>query len=131
MTDTKYMLASAKEHEEKLKGCIKSELEDLSALVNEDRPMDWLMNVTFRIQKNIAELHRIRGEQKIALIAIEESENAERKVKMQTYKIIRFYKDIAKSGQVVATGLTLEEAQDHCNDPDTRGEDWFDGYEKE
>ena len=50
---------------------------------------------------------------------------------MATYKIIRFHKDIAKSGQVVATGLTLEEAQDHCNDPATSGEDWFDGYEEE
>lgn len=53
------------------------------------------------------------------------------------YKIIRHYFD----GENVETlrGLTLEQAQDHCKDPETSsstakfGEPgkWFDGYEKE
>lgn len=47
-----------------------------------------------------------------------------------TYMIIRFYRDDRPS-EVVRTGLTLVEAQAHCRRPDTRGEDWFDGYERE
>lgn len=60
------------------------------------------------------------------------------------YKIIRFY----KSGErrTIQTGLTLEEAQEHCSDPETSSRtaksaaarqrteekgDWFDGYEEE
>jgi hypothetical protein len=64
-----------------------------------------------------------------------------------TYKIVRFYRDnddLNKS--VVARGLTLEQAQDHCNDPETSSTTctsakgmartaahgaWFDGYEQE
>ena len=62
----------------------------------------------------------------------------------ESYKIVRGY---FKGGRrVVKTGLTLEEAQKHCNDPETssstcrksanvkrtqqRGP-WFDGYERE
>lgn len=61
-----------------------------------------------------------------------------------TYRIIRFYMN---SGNVVLkTNLTLDEAQDHCSDPETssstctnyRGTKrtecmgpWFDGYEQE
>jgi hypothetical protein len=46
------------------------------------------------------------------------------------YKIVRFYKDRpANQGEVIIKeGLTLEEAQAHCNDPTTEGDDWFDGY---
>lgn len=29
---------------------------------------------------------------------------------------------------VVETGLTLEEAQEHCRRNDTRGDNWFHGY---
>ncbi len=48
-----------------------------------------------------------------------------------TYKIIRLkaysYEDI----EVIRTGLTLEEAQEHCKRDDTYGPGWFDGYEEE
>lgn len=30
---------------------------------------------------------------------------------------------------IVATGLTLDEAREHCQREDTRGDGWFDGYE--
>jgi hypothetical protein len=32
---------------------------------------------------------------------------------------------------VIKTKLTLEDAQEHCNNPRTKGKDWFDGYEQE
>lgn len=55
------------------------------------------------------------------------------------YKIVRHYfdEDHPDNRMVVKTGLTLEEAQDHCQDPATRVEDahghtvWFDGYTEE
>jgi hypothetical protein len=63
---------------------------------------------------------------------------------METYKIVRGYMQGGK--RTLATGLTLEEAQAHCRNPETssrtctkasnrrrtehRGP-WFDGYEKE
>jgi len=54
---------------------------------------------------------------------------------MDTYKIVRFYapgtgkKDHTVRGK---TGLTLAQAQAHCNDPKTRKAGvWFDGYTKE
>jgi hypothetical protein len=46
-----------------------------------------------------------------------------------TYKIVRFHKD--KDQEIIETGLTLAEAKEHCNDPDTEGDDWFDGFTKE
>ena len=46
-----------------------------------------------------------------------------------TYMIIRFH--YKKANRVIKRGLTLEQAQAHCNDPATEGEGWFDGYEKE
>lgn len=55
--------------------------------------------------------------------------------KKKTYKIIRFYEDINKPNICIKRGLTLEEAQAHCNDPKTSsncelpdGLNWFDGY---
>ena len=60
---------------------------------------------------------------------------------MATYQIIRFFK--GKDNRVIDTGLTLEEAQEHCNDPETSSSTatsdeaeylterygaWFDGY---
>ena len=49
--------------------------------------------------------------------------------KMKTYKIIRFRKDLEP--KVLKRGVTLAEAQKHCNDPATEGKTWFDGYSKE
>ena len=51
----------------------------------------------------------------------------------ESYKIVRFCFDENSPDhrRVIRTGLTLEEAQDHCNDPDTHGDGWFDGYEEE
>ena len=44
-----------------------------------------------------------------------------------TYEIVRFSR--GEHGQrVMRTGLTLEEARTHCQDPKTRGEHWFDGF---
>jgi hypothetical protein len=48
---------------------------------------------------------------------------------MNTYKIIRFR--FNGSNRTIKKGLTLEEAQAHCQDPKTSGEGWFDGYEAE
>lgn len=45
---------------------------------------------------------------------------------MTTYKIIRFNRDA--ENEEIETGLTLEEAQEHCQQEDTHGEGWFDGY---
>lgn len=65
---------------------------------------------------------------------------------MTTYTIIRFYQDPLKLNETIQTGLTLDEAQDWTNDPETssrtaRSESaaartalygpWFDGYTEE
>lgn len=66
---------------------------------------------------------------------------------IMTYKIVRFYQNNLNIGKrTIQTGLTLEEAQKHCNDPETssttctkaknrritqRNGPWFDGYDKE
>jgi len=64
----------------------------------------------------------------------------------ERYKIVRFYKDAAVRRRVIMTGLTFEEAQRHCQDPETSSTTcrtaagkrrtrqygmWFDGYERE
>lgn len=52
-----------------------------------------------------------------------------------TYSIIRFR--FQGENSVIKTGLTLDEAQEHCQRDDTRGGSteqgtaWFDGYESE
>lgn len=64
-----------------------------------------------------------------------------------TYRIVRFYKDSPDMNRtIVTTGLSLKQAQAHCNDPETssstctndegldrtkRFGPWFDGYEEE
>ena len=47
----------------------------------------------------------------------------------QTYEIIRFHRD--GENEFVKGGLTLEEAKEHCNDPKTSGDGWFDGFRAE
>ena len=48
---------------------------------------------------------------------------------MTTYKIVRHREH--RRPQVIDSGLTLEEAQAHCQRDDTHGPGWFDGYEEE
>jgi hypothetical protein len=65
---------------------------------------------------------------------------------MRTYQIKRFYQKGPELTEVIRGGLSLEEAQEHCEDPETssrtcedednvaRTEEhgpWFDGYEEE
>jgi len=45
------------------------------------------------------------------------------------YKIIRF--KFEGKNRVIKRGLTLEQAQSHCQREDTHGDDWFDGYTAE
>ena len=62
-----------------------------------------------------------------------------------TYRIIRFYQG-DQPRETIVRGLTLEQAQDHCKDPQSSSRttttpeglertrlkgDWFDGYEAE
>lgn len=51
----------------------------------------------------------------------------------ETYKIIRYYApDLKRDNEVIEIGLTLEEAQEHCNREDTHEKGkWFDGYVQE
>lgn len=64
---------------------------------------------------------------------------------MTTYYIVRMYKDDHPS-RIIKEGLTLEEAQEHCRDPETSSRTckgkaellhteqygmWFEGYEEE
>jgi hypothetical protein len=64
----------------------------------------------------------------------------------ETYKIVRFYQNSSIPKDIVETGLTLEEAKEHCEDDETssktctsaeglrRTEEkgaWFDGFQKE
>ena len=61
-----------------------------------------------------------------------------------SYQIVRFYRESSVRRRVITRGLTLEEAQKHCSDPETssltaKGKvgrartrsvgAWFDGYE--
>jgi hypothetical protein len=63
-----------------------------------------------------------------------------------TYSVIRFFQRPEKRKRTVHRGLTLEEAQKHCSNPESsyktatqpKGRErtrihgpWFDGYEKE
>lgn len=66
---------------------------------------------------------------------------------MTTYQVLRFYQDAPLlNREVIATGLTLEQAQAHCQSPETSSATatsdvaqqrtkahgaWFDGYEEE
>jgi hypothetical protein len=49
-----------------------------------------------------------------------------------TYSIIRIYRpDLHKRSRVIKRGLTLEQAQAHCEDPTTATASYFDAYERE
>ena len=50
-----------------------------------------------------------------------------------TYSIYRFYAPhLHRERELIETGLTLEESQEHCNREDTReAGEWFDGYTRE
>jgi len=52
---------------------------------------------------------------------------------MTTYKIVRHFKKYGEKAKVMKRGLTLAEAQTHCNDPKTsnKHDNWFDGYTEE
>ena len=48
------------------------------------------------------------------------------------YKIVRFYRDKPDGRRTIQKGLTLEEAQKHCQNPKSCKKDvWFDGYTEE
>lgn len=62
------------------------------------------------------------------------------------YKIIRYYAKKDKPNEVIKTGLTLTQAQEHCSNPETSSHtaeskaaknrtiffgEWFDGYVRE
>jgi len=70
---------------------------------------------------------------------------ARRNLKKMSYRIIRSYLNPNKPSRTIENGLTLEEAQAHCSDPETSSRtctkphrlrltkkhgDWFDGYEE-
>tara|TARA_R110000764_G_scaffold75375_2_gene152237 strand:+ start:153 stop:305 length:153 start_codon:yes stop_codon:yes gene_type:complete len=46
-----------------------------------------------------------------------------------TYKVIRFR--FNGNSRTIKKGLTLEQAQAHCNDEKSAGNGWFDGYNVE
>jgi hypothetical protein len=63
---------------------------------------------------------------------------------MEFYKIVRMFQS-GRKARVIKSGLTLDEAQAHCNDPETSSSTctganrkrttqlygaWFDGYER-
>tara|TARA_B100000073_G_scaffold267591_1_gene227179 strand:- start:25 stop:210 length:186 start_codon:yes stop_codon:yes gene_type:complete len=50
---------------------------------------------------------------------------------MKTYRIVRYYYDRNKDNKVLLTGVTLEQARNHCNSKLTAGDGWFDGYTEE
>lgn len=65
---------------------------------------------------------------------------------MKTYKIVRMFMDREKDNEVIKTGLTLDEAQEHCRCKETSSRTctnpisqqitdtygpWFDGYQEE
>jgi hypothetical protein len=54
----------------------------------------------------------------------------EDQVEQVTYSIVRFYK-CNRPEEIITTGLTLEEAREHCDSPDTSGDDWFYGFRRE
>jgi hypothetical protein len=58
----------------------------------------------------------------------------ETQVESKTYEIVRIWKDSGKR-ETIKTGLTRDEAREHCSDPDSEGEDaegkWMDCFYEE
>ena len=62
---------------------------------------------------------------------------------MTTYKIVRHYMDYDLQSKIIVEGLSLQEAQAYCRNPNSSSqtcdpalnedptEDWFDGYRSE
>ena len=65
---------------------------------------------------------------------------------MTRYKIIRYFQNEKQPKEIIRTGLTLAQAQSHCNSPETASATatskysklitaekgpWFDGYAEE
>lgn len=65
---------------------------------------------------------------------------------MTTYKVVRMFRRDDVRSRTIKTGLTLEQAQAHCSDPETSSSTcstseglqrtremgpWFDGYDEE
>lgn len=63
-----------------------------------------------------------------------------------SYRVVRFYYNAGINRRIIDTGLTLAQAQAHCQDPETSSSTatgkvgrartrkvgaWFDGYEEE
>ena len=46
---------------------------------------------------------------------------------IRCYRIIRFRENGGR--RTIRNNVTESEAQAHCEDPKTRGEGWFDGYD--
>jgi hypothetical protein len=49
----------------------------------------------------------------------------------KTYKIIRYYRGADEGSEIIARGLTWEQAQEHFKCLDSQGPDWIDGYKEE
>ena len=84
-----------------------------------------------------------KAQSSIACRSTGQSRVLQEKVKM-TYRIVRMY--FRGGRRVISRGLTLEEAQAHCSDPETSSSTatsavarrrtnrlgpWFDGYEED
>lgn len=50
---------------------------------------------------------------------------------METYTIVRFFRESGKDAEIVKVGLSKEDALRHCNDPSTSTQKYFDGFEKD
>jgi hypothetical protein len=76
----------------------------------------------------------------------EAHEEQETDIEAETYKVVRFYQDPDIDRETLATGLTLTEAQEWCENPETSSTTakdlagtlltkhfgpWFEGYEAE
>lgn len=72
------------------------------------------------------ELREWIREETAKLAALEEEPDREPE---PTYSIVRFRKNGAN--EVMSTGHTLAEVQEHCGREDTHGPDWFDGFRAE